>query len=39
MTYQLPDIDTDVSRINLQAHISSEVCDNWRVLDPNVIKT
>ena len=26
--YQLPDIDTDVSTVNLQAHIGSAVSDN-----------
>ena len=33
--YQLPDIDTDVVTVNLQAHISSAVSNNWRILDSN----
>ena len=33
--YQLPDIDTDVSTVNLQAHIASAVSDNWKILDFN----
>ena len=33
--YQLPDIDTDVSTVNLQAHIASVVSDNWKILDFN----
>ena len=33
--YQLPDIDTDVSTVNLQAHIASSVSDNWKILDFN----
>ena len=33
--YQLPDIDIDVSTINLQAHIASAVSDNWKILDFN----
>ena len=33
--YQLPDIDTDVSTVNLQAHFASAVSDNWKILDFN----
>ena len=33
--YQLPDIDTDVSTVNLQAHIASVVSNNWKILDSN----
>ena len=33
--YTLPDIDTDVSTVNLQAHIASAVSDNWKILDSN----
>ena len=33
--YQLPDIDTDVSTVNLQAHIASAVSNNWKILDSN----
>ena len=33
--YQLPDIDTDVSTVNLQAHIDNVVSDNWKSLDSN----
>ena len=35
--YQLLDIDsaTDVSTVNLQAHIASAVSDNWKILDFN----
>ena len=33
--YQLPDIDTDVRTVNLQAHIASAVSDNWKILDFN----
>ena len=33
---QLPDIDTDVSTVNLQAHIASSVSDNWKTLDFNI---
>ena len=33
--YQLPDIDTDVSHVNLQAYIASAVSDTWRILDSN----
>ena len=33
--YQLPDIDTDVSTVNLQAHIANAVYDNWKILDSN----
>ena len=33
--YQLPDIDTDVSIVNLQAYIASEVSDNWKIIDFN----
>ena len=33
--YQLPDIDIDVSTINLQTHIASAVSDNWKILDFN----
>ena len=33
--YQLPDIDADVSTINLQGHIASAVSDNWKILDSN----
>ena len=33
--YQLPDIDTDVSTVSLQAHIASAVSDNWKILDFN----
>ena len=29
--YQLPDIDTDVSTVNLQAYIDSAVSDNWKI--------
>ena len=31
--YLLPDIDTDVRTVNLQAHIASAVSDNWKILD------
>ena len=34
--YQLPDIDTDISTVNLQVHIASAVSDNWKILDSNV---
>ena len=30
--YQLPDIDTDVSTVNLQTYIASAVSDNWKIL-------
>ena len=33
--YQLPDVDTDVSTVNLQAHIANPVSDNWKILDSN----
>ena len=34
--YQLPDIDSDVSTVNLQAHIVSVVSDNWwKIVDFN----
>ena len=33
--YQLPDIDSGVSAVNLQAHIASAVCDNWKILGSN----
>ena len=33
--YLLPDIDTDVRTVNLQAHIASAVSDNWKILDFN----
>ena len=33
--HQLPDTDTDVSTVNLQAHIASAVCDSWKILDSN----
>ena len=33
--YQLPDTDTDVSTVNLQAHIANAVSDNWKILDSN----
>ena len=33
--YQLPDTDTDVSTVNIQAHIASAVSDNWKILDSN----
>ena len=33
--YQLPDIDADVSIVNLRAHIASAVSDNWNILDSN----
>ena len=33
--YQLADIDTDVSNVNLQAHMPSAVSDNWKILDSN----
>ena len=33
--YQLPDIDADVSIVNLRAHIASVVSDNWKILDSN----
>ena len=32
--YQLPDTDTDVSTVNLQAHIVSAVSD-WKILGSN----
>ena len=32
---QLPDIDTDVSTVNLQAHIANAVYGNWKILDFN----
>ena len=35
ITYQLPDIDTDVSTVNLQAHIDNAISDNWKILDSN----
>ena len=31
--YQLPNIDNDVSHVNLQAHILSRISDTWRILD------
>ena len=34
--YQLPDTDTDVSTVNLQVHIASEVSDNWKILDSDI---
>ena len=33
--YKLPDIDTDVSPVNLQACTASTVSDNCKVLDSN----
>ena len=33
--YQLSDIDTDVSTVNVQAHIATAVSDNWKILDSN----
>ena len=33
--YHLPDIDTDVSTVNLQAHIASALSYNWKILDSN----
>ena len=33
--YQLPDMDTNVSTVNLQTHIASTVSDNWKILDFN----
>ena len=33
--HQLPDIDADISTVNLQAHIASAVSDNWKILDFN----
>ena len=36
--YSLPDIDTDVSTVNLQAHIANAVSDNWKILD-SIIQT
>ena len=33
--YQLTDIDTDVSTINLQAHIAGTVSESWKILDSN----
>ena len=30
--YQLPDIDTDVSTVNLQARITSTVSNDWKTL-------
>ena len=35
ITYQLPDIDPDVSTVNLQAHIDNAISDNWKILDSN----
>ena len=35
--YQLPDIDTDVSTVNLQAHIPNAVSDYCPTLFPRVI--
>ena len=29
----IPDIDTDVSSVTLQANIASAVSDNWKILD------
>ena len=34
--YQLPDIDADVSTVNLKAHIASAVSDNWKILGSNI---
>ena len=31
----IPDIDTDVSSVTLQANIASAVSDNWKILDSN----
>ena len=33
--HQLPDIDIDVSTVNLQVHITSAVSDNWKILHSN----
>ena len=33
--HQLLAIDTDVSTVNLQAHIANAVYDNWKILDSN----
>ena len=33
--YQLPDIDTDVSTVNLQAHITSKGSNNLNIIDSN----
>ena len=33
--YQLPDFDTGVSPVNLQAHVASAVSDNWKALGFN----
>ena len=33
--HQLPDIDIDMSTVNLQAHISRAISDNWKNLDTN----
>ena len=35
ITYQLPDIDPDVSTVNLQAHIDNAISDNWEILNSN----
>ena len=34
-SYQLPDLDTDVSTVSLQAHIDNADFDNWKILDSN----
>ena len=34
--HQLLAIDTDVSTVNLQAHIANTVYDNWMILDSNI---
>ena len=31
----LPDIDTDIATVSLQAHIPSTDSDNWKCLDSN----
>ena len=33
--YQLPNIDTDVSHVILQAYIPCAISDNWSILDSN----
>lgn len=37
--YQIMTLLSNVSHINLQAHIASAVSDNWRILDSNRVSS